>query len=119
MMHENEKLVEAKQKKNEALREEDVGYANRALNDVAKFKREEQEKRDRLHQKHLKYRDVLDAQMKNKAPQADPTSAAFIGRESLVNRSLYEKAVHDPNVLKKLNSPVKPQQKGPRIATHK
>jgi len=119
MMHENELLVNAKNAKFEQIRKEDHNYANGLLTDVERYKSEEQAKRDRLHAKHLSYRKVLDAQMQNKAPQADPTSAAFIGRESLVNRSLYNKAVLDPNVLKKLNSPDKPKQTGPRIATHK
>jgi hypothetical protein len=119
MMHENELLVNAKLEKKEKMRVEDHNYAERALDDVAKFKREEQAKKDALHRKHEVYRKVLDSQMKNKAPQADPTSAAFIGREAMINRSLYNKAVHDPKVLMKINSPDKPQQTGPRIATHK
>ena len=119
MLHENELLVSAKNAKFEKIRIDDHNYANGLLTDVEKFKLEERGKREKLHAHHLQYRKVLDAQMKNKAPQADPKSAAFVGRESLVNRSLYNKAAHDPKVLEKLNSPDKPRQTGPRIATHK
>ena len=119
MLHENEKLVDAKQAAKERLRQSDEEYAKKALADVARFHAEEAAKKEKLHSKHMQYRSILDDQKSNKPIQADPKSAAFIGRESLVNRSLYEKAVHDPKVLHKLNSPAKPVQKGPRIATHK
>ena len=119
MMTENEKLVDAKLNAKEKIRLTDAEYARKALEDVAKFKAEEMAKKEPVHAKHLGYREILDKQMKNKPQQADPTSAAFHGRESLVNKTLYENAVHDPKVLKKLNSPEKPKQTGPRIATHK
>ena len=119
MLHENEKLLESKRAAKDLQRRTDEDYARRAMDDVAKFKSEQAAIKDMTHSKHLNYRKILDKQMANKPAQADPTSAAFLGRESLINRSLYEKAVHDPTVLKKLNSPDKPVNKGPRIATHK
>lgn len=119
MLHENEKLVDAKLAAKERQRKLDEEFAHKAMADVARFHEENASLKEKNHVKHLQYKEVLDYQKANKPAQADPTSAAFIGRESLVNRSLYEKAAHDPKVLQKLNSPPKPVQKGPRIATHK
>jgi len=119
MMTENDKLVESKLKAKENVRVTDAEFARKALEDVERFKREEMAKKEAAHARHLGYRGVLDQQMKNKPTQADPTSAAFLGREAAINRSLYDNAVHNPQVLKKLNSPDRPKQSGPRIATHK
>jgi hypothetical protein len=119
MLHENEKLVDAKLAAKERQRKLDEEFAQKAMADVNRFHEENASLKEKNHAKHMQYREVLDYQKANKPAQADPTSAAFIGRESLVNRSLYEKAVHDPKVLQKLNSPPKPVQKGPRMATHK
>ena len=118
MLSENEKILARKAREAEELRAKDLEFANAALADVRKYKQEEQAKVDKVKASHAVYRRVLDEQMKTRAPAADPTSAAFIGREAQINNSLYKKAAHDPMVLNKL----KPKEKvnaGPRIATHK
>jgi hypothetical protein len=101
MLAENEKILERKAREAEDLRIKDKNYADAAMADVAKFKQEERAKIDRKNNNYSKYRLVLDAQMKSRKPQADPNSAEFLGREAELNKSLYEKAVHDPKVLKK------------------
>lgn len=119
MMTENEKLVARRKAEEEKVRLKDVDYANAALADVEKFKKSEMEKKVKAHNYHLQYRKVLDDQMKNKPAQADPTSAAFLGREREINGSLFNKAAHDKNVLKKLNSPVKGKVTQVRVVSHK
>lgn len=118
MLAENEKILERKAKEAEAIRVADRNYANAALADVEKYKQEERAKVDKTKAKYVVYRKVLDDQMKSRKPQADPTSAAFLGKEAELNQSLYDKAIHDTRVLKRIKDP-KPQQSGPKVVTHK
>jgi|TARA_A100001015_G_scaffold321490_1_gene452519 hypothetical protein len=121
MLAENEKILTRKAREAEEARAKDLNYANAAIADVEKYKREEQAKVDKVKANYAVYRKVLDEQMKTRAPAADPTSAAFIGREAQLNGSLYQRAIQDPAVLKRIE-PKAPKEKvnaGPRIATHK
>ena len=121
MLAENEKILARKAREAEEIRIKDLEYANAAMRDVKKFKEEEQAKVDKLKAHYAVYRDVLDAQVKSRVPAADPTSAAFIGREAQLNGSLYEKAAKNPKVLKRLEPRATKEKAnaGPRIATHK
>ena len=93
MLSENDKLVARKKAEEEKIRLNDIDFANAALADVAVFKKEGTDKKVKLHKHHIAYRKVLDDQMKNKPAQADPTSAAFIGREKEMNNTLFKKAL--------------------------
>lgn len=119
MLAENEKILERKAKEAEAIRMSDRNYANAALADVEKYKQEERSKVDKKKAKYAVYRTVLDDQMKNKRPQADPASAAFLGKEAELNQSLYDKAIHDNRVLRRIKDPQPAAQAGPRVVTHK
>ena len=117
MLAENEKILARKAREAESLRKIDADYANAALADVKKYKAEEQAKVDKVKAHYVKYRQVLDEQMKSRTPAADPTSAAFLGREAELNGSLFQKAAHDPKVLKLLEPKPKVQQV--KVVTHK
>ena len=119
MLSENDKLIARKKGEEDSIRIQDKNYADLAMADVALFKKEGVDKKVKIHAHHLKYRKVLDDQMKNKPAQADPTSAAFLGREKEINNSLYKKAVHDKKVLQKLSSPPKAKVTQVKVVNHK
>lgn len=121
MLAENEKILERKAKEAEAIRVSDKNYAEAALKDVEKYKKEERDKVDKVKAHYKSYRKVLDDQMKSKVPQADPTSAAFMGKEAELNQSLYDKAMKEPRVLKKIKEPQGPIKgvQQVKVVTHK
>jgi hypothetical protein len=117
MMTENEKIVINRKLKENKIREEDKKYARAALNDVAKYKQEQVNLKRNEHAHHAAYRKVLDEQMRTKLPQADPTSAAFIGRERELNQSLYEEAYR--RVKGTNDNEQNTTVMNPKIVTHK
>ena len=117
MLAENDKILQRKAKEAEALRISDKHFAEAALADVEKYKQEQKARVEQVKAKHKVYRKVLDDQMKTRKPQADPASAAFLGREAELNQSLFDKAIHEPRVLKRLKDPVGVQQV--KVVTHK
>mmetsp|Transcript_21364 Transcript_21364/g.28638 ORF Transcript_21364/g.28638 Transcript_21364/m.28638 type:complete len:109 (+) Transcript_21364:26-352(+) len=105
-----------KLKENE-IREQDKKYARAALDDVARYKQEQLNLKKKEHAHHAAYRKVLDEQMRTKLPQADPTSAAFIGRERELNQSLYEEAYR--RIKGSNNNEQNATIMNPKIVTHK
>ena len=101
-MEENTKLLERQKAVQDKLRQEDFEYQAFVLKDVDKYKQTEEQKRIALKDYKARYRVVLDDQKKNKVDAADPKSAAFVGREADINKSLLKKAIDDPKVLKVL-----------------
>lgn len=103
-MEENTRLLERKKAKEDQLKREDLDYQAYVLRDVDKFKKLEEQKKVVRKIQTSKYRVILDEQAKNKVIDADPKSAAFVGREGDINRGLLEKAIHDPKVLQRINA---------------
>ena len=98
-MEENTKLLERKKAKEDEIKKADQDYQAFVLRDVDKYKSSEEEKRAAAKQYKARYRVVLDEQKKLKVDVANPKSAAFVGREGDINKSLLQKAVHDPKVV--------------------
>ena len=117
MVTENEKIVMIRKLKENEIREQDKKYARAALDDVARYKQEQLNLKKKEHAHHAAYRKVLDEQMRTKLPQADPTSAAFIGRERELNQSLYEEAYR--RIKGTNNSEQNATIMNPKIVTHK
>ena len=112
-MEENTRLLEAKKSKEEKLRKEDQDYQAFVLRDVDSYKQSEEAKRAQAKAYKAKYRVVLDEQKKNWVQPADPKSAAFIGREADINKSMLDKALHEPKVIERVLADKQGQQGGP------